>query len=661
MKYKVLLSFLLIAIITQAQKGKVYQLVSPNKKITVAVETGSKTFWLVKHDNTQVLSPSPISLTLSDGEVLGQNVSVSNTKTSSVNTSFITPFYKKSSVKDEYNQLVINYKGNYGLIFRAYNDGVAYRFFTNRNAEQTITGEEASFTFDQDYKTFIPFAWDPRLKGDLFQTSFEALYNEIKISEVKKDTVAFLPILIDLGNNKKAVILEADLENFPGMYLAGNSDAKNSFKSVYAPYPTEEKQGGHNMFNYVVTKRADYIAKVPGKSNFPWRAVVISESDKELANNDMIQKLASPNRINDISWIKPGKVAWDWWNDWNITGVDFKAGINTPTYKYYIDFAAANKLEYIVLDEGWSDPSDLMKISPRINLQEIIDYGKEKGVGVILWATWYAVNAKMNEAFAAYSKMGAKGFKMDFLDRDDQKMVASTYEIAKKAAEHKLLVDYHGMFKPAGLQRTYPNVINFEGVKGMENAKWAPRDDVPRYDVTIPFIRMMAGPMDYTPGAMRNATRSTFRAIGSMPMSQGTRCHQLAMYTIFEAPLQMLADNPTAYMKEKESTDFIAKIPTTFDETVVLDGKLGEHIAIARRKGDIWYIGAMSNWTPKELELDFSFLGDGTYEAEVFRDGMNAERNATDYKREMLQLSAKDKVKVNFAPGGGWAARLIKK
>ncbi len=391
----------------------------------------------------------------------------------------------------------------------------------------------------------------------------------------------------------------------------------------------------------------------------PWRVVVISKSDKELANNDMVQKLGAPCRLSDVSWIKPGKVAWDWWNDWNITHVDFRAGINTPTYKYYIDFAAANKISYIIIDEGWSADGDLLKIKPDLALQEIIDYGKQKNVGVILWATWFAVHNQMETAFAKYSAMGIKGFKIDFLDRDDEKMTSSTYAIAEKAAQYKLMVDYHGMYKPDGLQRTYPNVINFEGVKGMENVKWTPHDDVPRYDVTIPFIRMLAGPMDYTPGAMRNSIKANFHPLNSLPMSQGTRCHQLAMYVVFEAPLEMLADNPTVYMKEQESTDFIAGIPTTFDETVALDGKVGEYVALARRKNMTWYVGAMTNWDPRDLTLDLSFLPQGKYIVELFQDGINADRDATDYKRRMIPVSSGDKLSIHLSNGGGYAARIV--
>jgi len=641
-----------------AQKSKVFELKSPDNKIAIKLEVGAKMLWSVQHDGQQIIAPSSISLQLESGEVLGDQAKITTSKAEKVNQVITAINYKKASIPDQYNQLIVNCKGDYSVIFRIYNDGVAYRFSMKKKGEVIVKNEEANFNFTNDYKAFVPYMWDYR-GGVKFNHSFEALYKEINISKFATDSLAFLPLLVDVGNNKKAVILEADLEDYPGMYLNMNS-TKKGFMGVYAQYALETKLGGYQGMNLIPTKRADYIAKTNGTRNFPWRAVVISAQDKDLLNNDMVQKLASPSKIADPSWIKPGLVAWDWWSDWNISHVDFKAGYNTTTYKYYIDFAAANKLEYIVMDWGWSSHTDILNvIAPDINIQEIVDYGKQKGVGVVLWASWYAVQTEMDQAFPKYAKMGVKGFKIDFIDRDDQLAVSSLYEIAKKAAEYQLIVDYHGAFKPTGLQRTYPNVVGYEGVKGLENYKWA-TEDQPRYTVSIPFIRMMAGPMDYTPGAMRNTNKANYRPIDAFPMSMGTRCNQLAMYVMFEAPFQMLADNPTTYMKEQECTDFIAKVPTTTDETVALDGKVGEYAAIARKKGEIWFVGTMTNWTPRELTLDFSFLGAGTYQATIFKDGFNADRDATDYKKEVVKISSGNKLKIQLAPGGGWAARIEK-
>lgn len=640
--------------ILHAQSSKNFDIKSPDGTIALHVVTGNRIVWSVKNGDLQIIEPSVAALQLTN-ETLGENATITSNKTESINTSFKAINYIKSTVVDNYNQLTLNCKGDYGLIFRVYNDAVAYRFFTKKKDSIIIKNEVANFNFTNDDSAFIPIQWDYRDKQN-FNSSFEALYHHILLSQFPKDSLAFLPLLVDVGNNHKAEILEADLDDYPGMYLDFKANEKG-LRGVYAPLPTNAKVVERNL---IPTERAGYIAKTPGTKNFPWRIVAISKQDKDLLNNDIVQKLATPTQITDYSWIKPGLVAWDWWNNWNITGVDFKAGINTNTYKYYIDFAAANKLGYIVIDEGWSEFYDLLKIKPAdFDLQQIIDYGKQKNVGVILWATWYNVTKQMDEAFPKYAKMGVKGFKIDFFDRDDQLVVRSTYDIAKKSAENKLLVDYHGIYKPTGLQRTYPNVIGYEGVKGLENFKWA-NEDQPTYTTSIPFIRMMAGPMDYTPGAMRNATQEDFRNINNNPMAKGTRCNQLAEYVVFYAPLQMLADNPTIYMKEKECTDFIATIPTTFDETVPLDGKVGEYVAIARRKGNDWFVGAMTNWNERDLTLDFSFLPAGSYSAEIFKDGVNANRNATDYKKEIIKVNAGDKLTVHLAQGGGWAARIYK-
>jgi len=634
-----------------AQTAKTYQVKSPDGKITIAVNTGATVNWSVRHGNTEVITPSEISLTLDNGEVLGRNAAVKKSAEVTARGVFTAYFYKKDTVQDNYNQLTINFKGDYGLIFRAYNDGVAYRFVTKKQGEITIVNEEANFNFKDDDKAFLPFATDYRNK-DKFNISFESHYDHLNISAIKKDTLAFLPVLVDVGNPVKAVILEADLQDYPGMFLSAGDG--HNLHGVFAPVPTEEFI---SRLNYVVKTRAGYIAKTNGTRSFPWRVVTISTEDRQLADNDMVQRLAEPSKIADPSWIKPGKVAWDWWNDWNISHVDFKAGINAPTYKYYTDFAAANKLEYIIIDEGWSDDHDLTL--SKLDVQAIVDYAKQKNVGVILWSTWYAITRDTEGLMTKFAQMGVKGFKIDFIDRDDQKTVSSLYEIAALAAKHHLLVDYHGMYKPGGMQRTWPNIINCEGVKGLENMKWGVANQ-PEYDVTIPFIRMMAGPMDYTPGAMRNGTKDTWRPINANPMSQGTRCHQLAMYTVFEAPLQMLSDNPTTYMHERESTDFIAAVPTVFDETVALDGSVANYVSIARRKGSTWYAGAMSSWDPREITMDLSFLGSGSYKATLFEDGINAAKDATDYTRKVITVTAKDKLTLKMAPGGGWAARFEK-
>lgn len=629
---------------------------SPDGSVSVQVAAGTRLQWSVQDRGREIIAPSSIALQLEGGEVLGQDQKVVSSDSVTVDSSFKAINYFKSVVPDNYHQLTLNFKDNYGVIFRVYNDAVAYRFFTKKKGEIIIRNEIADFNFANDDSAFIPYVNDYR-EGEIFSSSFEALYSNRKISEFRKDSLAFLPVLVRVGH-RSVVITEADLENYPGMYVDINGTGKG-FKGVFAPYPLESKMGGFQDIDYIPTERADYIAKVNGTGMFPWRVVAIANHDKDLLNNDIVQQLAAPPRIKNISWIKPGQVAWDWWNDWNISHVDFKSGINTRTYKYYIDFASANKIPYIIMDEGWSSPMDLMEVVPAVSLQKIIGYGKKKGVGVILWATWHAVMTQMDTVFPIYAKMGIKGFKIDFIDRDDQVAVASLYTIAKEAAKYHLLVDFHGVFKPTGLQRTYPNVVGNEGVRGMEYMKWSNADAEPEM-LTIPYIRMLAGPMDYTPGAMRNATKSAFRPINSMPMCQGTRCQQLAMYVVYMVPLQMLSDNPTAYMTNQECTNFITRVPTTFDQSVPLAGKVGKYVAVARRKGSTWFVGAMTNWTPRDITLDFSFLPEGTYKAVVFQDGVNADRDATDYKKVEMRITSGEKLKIHLAPGGGWAARLEK-
>ena len=646
---------LLFLNVSFAQKKQGFALSSPNGKIQVTIAVNDKITWAVSHEKDMVLAPSAMSMTIDENEILGKNPAILNSKKETVDTSFDSPFYKKKSVKNSYNQLTIHFKNDFSIEYRAFDDGVAYRFITKKKKDITVKNEEVVLNFDQDYNTLMPYVRDLRNPKDPYISSFEAHYENKKISEFGKDTLAFLPFLIDYKNHKKAVFLEANLEDYPGLFVT-NNDSKSGFAGRFSKYPLQEENGGFNNINRLITERADYLVKTKGTRNFPWRIIVISENDASLANNDMVQKLSEPTKIKDISWIKPGKVAWDWWNDWNIYNIDFKAGINTQTYKYYIDFASKNKVEYVVLDEGWSLEDDIMKHNPNVDLEALIAYGKERNVGIILWSSWMALTKNTDGILKNYASLGIKGFKVDFLDRDDAKMVNSVYDIAQKAADNKLLLDFHGMYKPTGIQRTFPNILNFEGVKGLENNKWTPNDDVPAYDCSIPFIRMMAGPMDYTPGAMRNATKSEFKPSHSNPVSQGTRCHQLALYTIFEAPLQMMADSPTAYMKEQESTDFIAKTPTTFDETVALEGEVGKFVTIARRKANSWYLGAITNWDSRETTIDFSFLEKGKkYEAEIFSDGFNADKAAQDYKREIITVDSTTKLKYRLAGGGGLA------
>lgn len=653
------LGLFLCTLLTYAQKS--YSLLSPNGKLKVDISVGASLTYSISHDGDIMLLQSPISMSLSDGQLFGINPKVGNVKKTTTNELLDAKIYKKSKVKNNYNELNIRFKGDYSVVFRAFDDGIAYRFETTLNKPFQVKSEQVELNFPSDQETYIPYVSRnyERIETQFFN-SFENVYVHEKLSKWDSKRLAFTPLVSQGVKGKKIAILEADLLNYPGMYLH-NENGSATLKGVFAPYPKTIEQGGHNMLQGLVKSREEYIAAFEGATSFPWRAILVSESDKELLNNDMVYKLATPSK-GDYSWVKPGKVAWDWWNDWNLYNVDFESGINNDTYKYYIDFASDHGIEYVILDEGWAvnKQADLMQVVPEIDLRELVAYGKSKNVGLILWAGYFAIHRDMEGICKYYSDMGIKGFKVDFMDRDDQPMVEFHRELAEIAAKHHLMIDYHGTYKPTGLQKTYPNVINFEGVYGLEQMKWG-KEDLVTYDVTMPFIRMLAGPLDYTQGAMRNATKGNYRPVNSEAMSQGTRCRQLAEYVVFESPLNMLCDNPSNYMNEKECTEFIANIPTVWDETVALGGEISKHISMARRHGDVWYVGAMTNWDKRELELDLSFLGDGSFTAEVFKDGVNADRAARDYKKVLIDVPADRKVKVAMAPGGGYAMKIYKK
>ncbi|MHB9055222.1 MAG: glycoside hydrolase family 97 protein [Paludibacteraceae bacterium] len=653
---------LFVSFFTFSQKQ--YTLVSPDGKLRTEISVGKSVEYSVLHNGDVMLEKSPVSMILSNGTNIGVNSKVSKAKQKTVNEIIYAEIYKKKEIVNNYNELNLSFTGNYNLIFRAYNDGIAYRFVTNFKTPFTVKNEKTIFNFPGNPKAFVAYVnkADGATFEQQFYNSFENTYKHINLKNANPQKLAFLPLVVEGTNGKKVCITEADLLNYPGMYLY-NPEGSNSLTVMFALYPKEIKQGGHNMLQGEVESREDYIAKCDGKTSFPWRVIIVSANDYELANSDMVYKLATPNQLSDISWIKPGKVAWDWWNDWNLRNVDFKTGVNNDTYKYYIDFASKNGIKYVILDEGWAVnmQADLFQVVPEINLQELAVYAKSKNVDLILWAGYWAFNRDMEKVCKYYSEMGIKGFKVDFMDRDDQLMVDFLHRAAQMAAKYKLMLDFHGIYKPTGLQRTYPNVINFEGVHGLEQLKWSPATvDQVTFDVTIPFIRMAAGPMDYTQGAMRNASKSNYRPVWSEPMSQGTRCRQLAEYVIFESPFNMLCDNPSNYMDEPECTKFIAEIPTIWDETVALNGEISKYVTIARRHGNDWYLGSLTNWDARTLDIDLSFLGNGSYKAEIFRDGVNADRAAQDYKKETIDLRSDKNITIKMASGGGFVMKISK-
>ena len=648
--------------------AKVYTVQSLLGDMVVNINVDKSITWDITKGKTLVLKPSVISLQ-TDKQIFGVNPKVRKA----------TVHNYKNDDNGGYQQLLLSCNG-YDVEFRVYLNAAAYRIIPKKMINKVVN-ETSEYRFAGDYQSFVPYVNDNR-GGERWCYSFESYYDEAPLSKMYQDSLAITPLAVCLLEGKKAVVMEADVENYPGMYLlkgtsttasASHASSAYSLHAAFPPYPLKEAIGGYNRLNLVPTERANYIAEKV--TRLPWRIVLVTDEDKQLVGNDIAKMLGPKCRIKDTSWIKPGKVAWDWWNNTNITGVDFRAGINTETYKYYVDFAQKNGLEYIIIDEGWSDPEDLLIFSDKMDMAGIINYAKQNGVGVILWSSWRNLiqrgHEKMEEIMKYYGDMGVKGFKVDFFDRDDQKAINSVYEVAECAAKHHLLLDLHGM-RPFGVQFAYPNIVNFEGVKGLENSKWEPRagdgplHDQPRYDVTIPFLRALPGCFDYTPGAMMNAVRSQFFGNNDHPMSQGTRVHQMAMYTIFDAPLQMLADSPTKYMQNQECTDFIAQIPTVYDQVVPLDGKLGEYVVVAKRKGARWYIAAMNNWQARDLTVDLSLLikmneTNNKLEklngrANIFADGINADREATDYKHTQRQINSDDKLQIHLAPGGGWTA-----
>ena len=661
-----LLVFLFASVLANSASEKKYQLNSPDKRMVSEIIVGDFITFNLKDDKQIILETATIAMEFQNDMNWGKNARVKSDRFISVTDNIVSPFYKKALVKDQYNQLSIGFKEGFTLIFRMYNDGLAYRFAGNKKGKFIVKNEVADYRLTKDFNVYAPYVRDrKKTKNATFEQQFwndmQNLYTYSTITNFNTKNLLFTPILVELDSGEKLCIAEADLENYPGMYL-NNDNVNPGFKGVFAGYPKTLKQGGHNELEMLVTERESYIACVDGTRNFPWRTFIVTQRDEELVECDMIYRLASPSRVVDNSWIKPGKVAWEWWNKWGLYNVDFRAGINTETYKYYIDFASTNDIEYVILDEGWATKykCDLLDVIPEIDLPEIISYAEKRNVGIILWAGYLAMENNLEAVVKHYSEMGVKGFKIDFLNRDDQKMLDFMYRTADVCAKYRMLVNYHGVCKPAGLQRTYPNVINYEAVFGLEQMKWSsPETDMVTYDVTLPFIRMVAGPMDYTQGAMRNSIKGDYYPDYSSPMSQGTRCHQLAEYIVFESPMNMLCDSPSNYMKENECMSFISDIPTVWDDTKVISGEVSKYVVVARRSGDNWYVGALNGWDERELTVTLPENCHGK-NVEIFRDGINADRTAQDYKREIGTVPANGIMNIKLAPGGGWAAKILK-
>lgn len=648
MKKNILLVLLLVFTVTYSF-AKDYKVSSPDGKIFISVNVGADIKWSATIDGKEVINSSKIAMILDNGKVLGENEKVRKVKVSPLNET-VKPVVanKRSEIINNCNILEISFSSGFSLQFRAYNDGVAYRFETFLKDDIIVKNEVSDYIFPSGAHSFYPLETS-------FMSHNERTFIYSSLDTITSKHLASLPTLFQV-NGINVLVTESDIEDYPGMWLRGAGSGRIS--ATWSKYPeTEKLNRDRDLF---VTSTRNYIAKTRGTRTFPWRAFVIARNDVKLLESDLVFNLAAPNKIEDTKWIKPGHVAWDWWNANNIYGVDFRAGINNDTYKYYIDFASKNGIEYIILDEGWYTLGNVVEQIPGIDVQELCKYAESKHVGIILWVVWKSFWDKIDEAVVLYEKWGAKGVKVDFMQRDDQKIVNFYLEAAKKTADHHLLIDFHGAYKPDGLGRTWPNALTREGVKGMENNKWS-KDINPDHDVTLPFTRMVAGPMDYTPGAMINMDQTNFTPQFTRPESQGTRAHQVALYVIYESPLQMLSDSPSNYIKEQETTDFIVKIPVVWDDVIGLDGKVGDYILLARRSGKEWFVGALTDWTSRDLELDLSFLPAGEYNMDIFQDGINADRYSGDYKHLKTSVKQGDKVKIHMAPGGGWSARISPK
>lgn len=622
------------------------ELKSPNGELKVSVDLKDKIFYNIYYGQDELLKNCSLQLDLQN-ESLGANPKLVGKKVSTINETIIPTIpFKNATVKNNCNVLLLNFKNDFSVEFRAYDDGIAYRFITRKKGEAIVLNEDFGIQFPATYLSHLS------LTGS-FITSYEHVYSHVKTTDYKEsDRMATLPVLIETDKQYKILISEADLLDYPCMFLKSTGD--NGMKSAFPKYPLEFGENGDRSLK--ITKEADCIAKTSGSRSFPWRLFVITKEDKQLVENEMVSKLSRPNVLGDVSWVKPGQVSWDWWNaTFSPYGVDFKSGINTATYKYYVDFASKFGIPYIILDEGWAaNTRDPFNANADLNLPELIKYAKGKNVQLVIWLSWLTVENNF-DLFKKYSEWGIPGVKIDFMDRSDQWMVNYYERVAKEAAKYKMFVDFHGSFKPAGLNITYPNVLSFEGVLGLEqggNCK-------PENSVYLPFIRNAVGPMDFTPGAMINQQPESYRAERPNNASVGTRVTQLSMFVIFESGLQMLADNPTLYYRERECTDFITSVPVTWDETKVLYAKVGEAVVVAKRKGDQWFFGGMTNNKGRSIDVSFDFLPHGKeFTLTSFEDGINADRQGLDYKRRTISINSKTKLTIKMERNGGWAGSL---
>ncbi len=632
------------------------RITSPDNKTSVVIHINKKITYTLSYNGVVVLQPSEIDM-IFNGVKISDDLRIASSKNGFVKDSIISPVPEKRKViPDVYNQLNIQFKKPYSLIFRVYNDGVAYQFVTKFRDSITVKNELAEFMFSPGQKVLLPLT-HPREDVDRFHTSFEELYQLKNMDSISKTDLAYTPVLVGDTNNIKIGISESDLEDYPGMFISGNNN--NALHGVFAGYPLKEVMTKADFPQLVVTQRADYIAKTNGRRSFPWRIIMIAPGDEDLPGNDIVYRLASPPKQKDVSYIKPGKGTDEWIIGINLFNVPFKAGINTATYKYYIDFAKQFGFDRIMMDAGWSDYKDLFKITPAINMDTLAAYAKHQGVKLSMWTLCSTLDRQLDSALVQFNKWGVDFIMTDFMDRDDQKMVNFYHRIAKACADHKIMIMFHGAFPPKGFNRTYPNAVTREGVIGSEYNIWSDKP-TPDHDLILPFTRMLSGPMDYEPGILDNATKAQFRSIDKKVMSQGTRCHQLAMFVVYDSPIQIFSGNPSQGMMEPAFMKLLGSIPTTWDDSKILNAKVGDYIITARRKGDDWYIGGMTDWTSRNFDFPLDFISEGNYKAEFCSDGINADNYPSDYVITNYKAIKNNVVNIKMAQGGGFVLKLTK-
>ena len=641
----------IVLIIAGVGRAERHELRSPDGTVGLAVDVGERIDFAVLVDGGTVTEVAGLSLTIADRGVMGVNARVTGQARDAVSREVRPEIREKNAVIPErYNELMLTFEAGFALTFRAYDDGVAYRFSTSLPGDVVIASERASWRFADSASVICQ-------KEKSFRSAYEEPYSEQPVGELKAEDLCCLPLLVTPQTGPKVLITESDLRDYPGMWLRGTGGA--SLEAAFAGYPLEESYEGSPYVHGRVTRHADYIAETSGTRTYPWRIIAVARNDGDLITNQLVYLLAPPLALDDVSWIKPGVVTFDWWGRRNIYGVDFKAGINTATAKYFIDFASEFGFEYFLFDDGWTDGADLFKIHPDLDMEAVCAYAKQKNVGVMLWVIWATLDRQCEKALDQFAEWGIRGIKIDFMNRDDQKMVDFYYRIAREAAKRHMVIDFHGAYKPAGLRRAYPNVLTREGLIEVEQNGWSDQAN-PEHHTLLPFIRMVAGPMDYIPGTMNNAQKHEFRPVGDRPMGLGTRAHDIALFVILESPMQMLPDAPSDYYRERECTEFIAQIPVEWDQTRVLEAKVGDYVVLARRRGDAWFVGAITDWQARQFDLRFDFLGPGPYEMEFLRDGVNAATRAIDYRKEKKTVTADATMKIDLAPGGGWVARIYR-